>query len=86
MVVADYHHVLSPTDPAFEFNAFYAALKARGFLIYPGKLTEVESFRIGCIGQLDATVIAELLSAIQEALADMDVSLITDLSSQSGSA
>ncbi len=77
---------LSPTDPAFEFNAFYAALKARGFLIYPGKLTEVESFRIGCIGQLDATVIAELLSAIQEALADMDVSLITDLSSQSGSA
>ncbi|MGP9764131.1 2-aminoethylphosphonate--pyruvate transaminase [Halomonas sp. AOP13-D3-9] len=77
---------LSPTDPAFEFNTFYAALKARGFLIYPGKLTEVESFRIGCIGQLDTTVIAELLSAIQEALADMDVSLITDLSSQSRSA
>ncbi|MCH4812692.1 2-aminoethylphosphonate--pyruvate transaminase [Vreelandella neptunia] len=77
---------LSPTYPAFEFNAFYAALKARGFLIYPGKLTEVESFRIGCIGQLDTTVIAELLSAIQEALADMDVSLIADLSSQFGSA
>ncbi|MCA8862896.1 MULTISPECIES: 2-aminoethylphosphonate--pyruvate transaminase [unclassified Halomonas] len=77
---------LSPPDPAFEFNTFYAALKERGFLIYPGKLTEVESFRIGCIGQLGTTVIAELLRAIQEALADMDVSLITDLSSQSGSA
>lgn len=77
---------LSPTDPAFEFNAFYAALKARGFLIYPGKLTEVESFRIGCIGQLGTTVIAELLSAIQAALADMEVSLMADLSSQSRSA
>jgi 2-aminoethylphosphonate-pyruvate transaminase len=77
---------LSPTDPAFEFKAFYAALKARGFLIYPGKLTEVESFRIGCIGQLGITVIAQLLSAIQKALTDMDVSLITDLSSQSGNA
>lgn len=77
---------LSPADPAFEFNAFYAALKARGFLIYPGKLTEVESFRIGCIGQLGTTVIAELLSAIQAALAEMEVSLMADLSSQSRSA
>ncbi|MDQ7729719.1 2-aminoethylphosphonate--pyruvate transaminase [Halomonas sp. SpR8] len=77
---------LSPPDPAFEFHTFYAALKARGFLIYPGKLTEVESFRIGCIGQLGTTVIARLLSAIQDVLADMDVSLIADLSSPSGSA
>ncbi|MFC7368732.1 MULTISPECIES: 2-aminoethylphosphonate--pyruvate transaminase [Vreelandella] len=69
---------LSPTDPAFEFDTFYAALKMRGFLIYPGKLTEVESFRIGCIGQLGITVIALLLSAIREALADMDVSLTAD--------
>lgn len=69
---------LSPTDPAFEFKAFYAGLKARGFLIYPGKLTEVESFRIGCIGQLDTMVIAQLLSAIQDALAEMGVSLFSD--------
>lgn len=86
MAIADYHDLFKSPDPAFEFNTFYAALKERGFLIYPGKLTEVESFRIGCIGQLGTTVIAELLRAIQEALADMDVSLITDLSSQSGSA
>ncbi|CAM0557479.1 2-aminoethylphosphonate--pyruvate transaminase [Vreelandella titanicae] len=77
---------LSPTDPAFEFNAFYAALKARGFLIYPGKLTEVESFRVGCIGQLGTTVIVELLSAIQNTLSEMGVSLFPGLSSQSGSA
>ncbi len=66
---------LSPNDPAFEFNAFYAALKSRGFLIYPGKLTEVESFRIGCIGQLDAAVMETLLVAMQDALSEMGVFL-----------
>lgn len=66
---------LSPNDPAFAFQDFYAALKARGFLIYPGKLTEVDSFRIGCIGQLDVAVIDTLLLAIQDALSEMGVSL-----------
>ncbi|MCD6438304.1 MAG: 2-aminoethylphosphonate--pyruvate transaminase [Halomonas sp.] len=69
---------LSPSDPAFEFKTFYAALKARGFLIYPGKLTDVDSFRIGCIGQLDAAVIEQLLSVIQDALTNMGVSLFTE--------
>ncbi|WP_249975489.1 2-aminoethylphosphonate--pyruvate transaminase [Vreelandella olivaria] len=69
---------LSPTDPAFEFNAFYAALKARGFLIYPGKLIAVESFRIGCIGQLDAPVIETLLAAVHDALIEMGVSPCPD--------
>jgi 2-aminoethylphosphonate-pyruvate transaminase len=40
-----------PADPAFDFNRFYDAMKARGFIIYPGKLTVVDSFRIGCIGR-----------------------------------
>ncbi|MGA4494841.1 2-aminoethylphosphonate--pyruvate transaminase [Vreelandella venusta] len=69
---------LSPSDPAFEFKTFYAALKTRGFLIYPGKLTDVDSFRIGCIGQLDTAVIEQLLSVIQDALTDMNVSLFTE--------
>ena len=69
---------LSPSDPAFEFKTFYAALKARGFLIYPGKLTDVDSFRIGCIGQLDAAVIEQLLSVIQDALTSMGVSLFIE--------
>jgi 2-aminoethylphosphonate-pyruvate transaminase len=34
----------------FDFPAFYDALQARGFVIYPGKLTRESSFRIGCIG------------------------------------
>jgi 2-aminoethylphosphonate-pyruvate transaminase len=39
-----------PSDPAFDFQAFYDALRRRGYVIYPGKLTVADSFRIGCIG------------------------------------
>lgn len=39
--------------PPFDFEMFYAALQAQGIVIYPGKLTRVPSFRIGCIGALD---------------------------------
>ena len=41
-----------PTDPKFVFQRFYDALKDRGYVIYPGKLTVADSFRIGCIGRL----------------------------------
>ncbi|PIE09564.1 MAG: 2-aminoethylphosphonate--pyruvate transaminase [Rhodobacterales bacterium] len=63
----------SPADPAFDFNRFYDALKGRGFIIYPGKLTEAESFRIGCIGQIDSAVMGEVLSAISVTLSEMGV-------------
>jgi len=62
-----------PGDPKFSFSRFYDELKARNFIIYPGKLTEAESFRIGCIGQLDEGVMRQLLSAVQETLDVMGV-------------
>ena len=39
-----------PDDPAWDFNAFYKGLEARGAVIYPGKLTDAECFRLGSIG------------------------------------
>lgn len=62
-----------PADPAFDFARFYEAMKARGFIIYPGKLTVVESFRIGCIGQMDHHVMRRVVRAAREALAEMGV-------------
>lgn len=62
-----------PADPAFEFAHFYDAMKARGFIIYPGKLTVVDSFRIGCIGRLDADIMRRVVAAAAEALAGMGV-------------
>lgn len=63
-----------PADQAFEFGRFYDLIKAKGFIIYPGKLTVVESFRIGCIGQMDEHVMRRVVTAAKEALAEMGVS------------
>lgn len=62
-----------PADPNFEFDAFYSLMKAKGFIIYPGKLTVVSSFRVGCIGQLDEHVMRKVVTAAKETLAEMGV-------------
>jgi len=62
-----------PVDPKFEFEKFYDQMKNAGFIIYPGKLTMVDSFRIGCIGHMDASVMEGVVSAAKKALAFMDV-------------
>ncbi len=62
-----------PADPAFVFETFYERLRGRGYVIYPGKLTVAESFRIGCIGRIGAEEIRGALTAIRETLAEMGV-------------
>ena len=64
-----------PADPAFEFQAFYDGLKERGFVIYPGKLTVADSFRIGCIGRLYPRDMRAALDAVRDMLAQMGVRL-----------
>jgi 2-aminoethylphosphonate-pyruvate transaminase len=63
-----------PADPRFHFQAFYDKLKDRGYVIYPGKLTVADSFRIGCIGRLDESHMKGALTAVRAAMAEMDVS------------
>ncbi|MEM6623531.1 MAG: 2-aminoethylphosphonate--pyruvate transaminase [Pseudomonadota bacterium] len=63
----------NPADPAFDFARFYEILKNKGFIIYPGKLTVVDSFRVGCIGQLDHHVMARVVDAAKLALDEMGV-------------
>ncbi|MEQ8877081.1 MAG: 2-aminoethylphosphonate--pyruvate transaminase [Phycisphaerales bacterium] len=62
-----------PADPAFDFARFYDLMKRKGFIIYPGKLTVVDSFRIGCIGQMDGDVMRRVVEAAKEALTEMGV-------------
>ncbi len=69
-VIVTFH---TPADPAFDFQVFYDRLAQRGFLIYPGKLTVAESFRIGCIGRLGVEEIDSALAAIKAVLAEMGV-------------
>jgi 2-aminoethylphosphonate-pyruvate transaminase len=63
-----------PKDPAFDFQRFYDGLSERGFLIYPGKLTVADSFRIGCIGRLHPKDMHSALAAVRDVLADLGVS------------
>ena len=64
---------LTPSDANFDFEHFYEALRARGFAIYPGKLTKRPSFRIGTIGKVDEKVMSGVLQAIGGVLAEMNV-------------
>jgi 2-aminoethylphosphonate-pyruvate transaminase len=62
-----------PADPKFKFQAFYDSLKERGYVIYPGKLTVADSFRIGCIGRLYPEHMRGALAAIRDILDEMGV-------------
>ena len=62
-----------PADPRFKFQDFYDRLKDRGYVIYPGKLTVADSFRIGCIGRLYPEHMRGALAAIRDILDAMGV-------------
>lgn len=66
----------APADPAYEFKRFYAEVRARGFILYPGKLTQLETFRVGCIGAIDASTMRGAVLAIADALKAMGVKTI----------
>ena len=63
----------TPAHPHFAFPRFYDLMKSRGFIIYPGKLTVVDSFRIGCIGRMDEAIMRRVVVAAKESLAEMGV-------------
>ncbi|MDQ7247827.1 2-aminoethylphosphonate--pyruvate transaminase [Dongia sedimenti] len=62
-----------PADPKFVFEQFYDGLKDRGFVIYPGKLTVADSFRIGCIGRIGETEMKAFLAAAKDVLNGLGV-------------
>lgn len=55
-----------PDHPEFEFHLFYQKMKDKGFIIYPGKVTHKQTFRIGNIGDINAIDIQRLLEAVKE--------------------
>ncbi|MCT9825796.1 2-aminoethylphosphonate--pyruvate transaminase [Pseudomonas sp. Y39-6] len=69
-IIVTFH---APTDPRYQFKAFYERVKAKGFILYPGKLTEVDTFRVGCIGHVDAAEMRAAVAAIAQALHAMQV-------------
>jgi 2-aminoethylphosphonate-pyruvate transaminase len=66
---------LYPRHPRFDFPGFYRRLSARGFLIYPGKLTQADCFRVGNIGRLFVDDVDAFLAAVPAVLREMGVEL-----------
>jgi 2-aminoethylphosphonate-pyruvate transaminase len=69
-IIVTFH---APGSPAYEFKRFYAAAKARGFILYPGKLTQVETFRVGCIGAIGRNEMQQAVDAVAETLREMGI-------------
>ena len=65
-----------PADPRFKFQEFYDRLKEHGYVIYPGKLTVADSFRIGCIGRLYPDHMRGALAAIRDILDELGVTSV----------
>ncbi|HJV07271.1 MAG TPA: 2-aminoethylphosphonate--pyruvate transaminase [Chromobacteriaceae bacterium] len=58
----------APAHPDYQFQTFYEAVRERGFVLYPGKLTSQETFRVGCIGAIDIAEIEQACHAIVDTL------------------
>jgi 2-aminoethylphosphonate-pyruvate transaminase len=69
-IIVTFH---APADPRYEFKAFYEAVKARGFILYPGKLTQLETFRVGCIGAIGPSEMKEAVAAVAGALKELGI-------------
>jgi 2-aminoethylphosphonate-pyruvate transaminase len=69
-IIVTFH---APPDPAYDFSELYRRVRERGFILYPGKLTSVDTFRVGCIGAIGSDTLRHAVSAVAEALRAMGV-------------
>ena len=65
-----------PEHPNFNFETFYNSLSDKGFVIYPGKLTQADCFRIGNIGRMNASHMHGLLDAVAATFDEMEIELV----------
>ena len=72
-IIVTFH---APADPRYTFVDFYARVRDKGFVLYPGKLTQVETFRVGCIGAIGPDEMRLAVAAVRDTLADMGVTQI----------
>lgn len=69
-IIVTFH---APPDPAYDFAEFYRRVRDKGFILYPGKLTAVDTFRVGCIGAIGPAEMRQAVDAIAATLREMNV-------------
>jgi 2-aminoethylphosphonate-pyruvate transaminase len=72
-VIVTFH---APPDPRYSFREFYDRVRDKGFILYPGKLTQVETFRVGCIGAIGPEEMRQAVNAVRDTLAEMRVTRV----------
>lgn len=73
-IIVTFH---APADARYTFKSFYESVRDKGFVLYPGKLTQVETFRVGCIGAITATEMRHAVNAVADTLAEMGIRTVT---------
>jgi 2-aminoethylphosphonate-pyruvate transaminase len=69
-IIVTFH---APPDTRYTFREFYDRVRDKGFILYPGKLTQVETFRVGCIGAIGPDEMRHAVNAIRDTMADMGI-------------
>jgi 2-aminoethylphosphonate-pyruvate transaminase len=70
-IIVTFH---APADPKYAFKPFYDEVRNRGFILYPGKLTELETFRVGCIGAIGPEEMRQAVNAVRDSLKVLGIS------------
>ena len=71
-IITSFHF---PRDTRFTFQEFYHKLSDKGFIIYPGKISQADTFRIGSIGRLFEADMRSLLAAVAETVEEMGIEM-----------
>jgi 2-aminoethylphosphonate-pyruvate transaminase len=69
-IIVTFH---APADARYDFKEFYDRVRDKGFILYPGKLTQVETFRVGCIGAIGPDEMRHAVNAMRDTLAEMGI-------------
>jgi len=69
-IIVTFH---APADARYAFKEFYDRVRDKGFILYPGKLTQVETFRVGCIGAIGPDEMRHAVNAVRDTLAEMGI-------------
>jgi 2-aminoethylphosphonate-pyruvate transaminase len=71
-IIVTFH---APDDARYTFKEFYERVRDKGFVLYPGKLTTVETFRVGCIGAIGPGEMRLAVHAVRDTLAEMGIAM-----------
>ena len=78
-IIVTFH---APADPRYTFRDFYDRVREKGFVLYPGKLTQVETFRVGCIGAIGPDEMRHAVNAVRDTLAEMGIQRVVPVTAE----